>query len=510
MRRMLVGLLAYATAVLASAALPITTRIVVSGGTANTASIAAGGSVTIDVRIDAPTVATIGASYRLTQTSPLAGGYFSITSRSHAGSPFNDPDGGTPVGGPPTPLAPDNGFNLGNNSVGLVGVAPASNILVTTITLTSSPATPAGTYRIQPMPGVSFATEVTTAALGNDVPMDAAFFDIVVTGAAAPGAPTGVTASAGDSQASVSFAAPGDTGGSPILGYTVTSSPPGGIDANAGSPGATHTIVGLTNGTAYTFTVTAMNAIGTGSPSAPSNSVTPKARAEPVKPGHIIHVAARGGDFTSIQSAISHAASMASPVSPVLVRVAPGVYREQLTLADFVDVEGAGPNATTITWDGAGGTVVAGAHSELRKLAVRNVHNASSPGANAIHQAGSTCATCSTRLRNVRLVADGAGDNLAVHVTGGTLELVNADVVAAASGTQTTFETALYASGAAAAIEFRNGTLTVKSGASQYAAYRAAGATIKIDNAMLTGTTFGAPLCFQTFTAAGFAPATCP
>jgi LPXTG-motif cell wall-anchored protein len=34
-------------------------------------------------------------------------------------------------------------------------------------------------------------------------------------------------------------------------------------------------VTGLTNGTTYTFTVKAINAIGTGPESAPSNSVTP-------------------------------------------------------------------------------------------------------------------------------------------------------------------------------------------------------------------------------------------
>jgi hypothetical protein len=64
-------------------------------------------------------------------------------------------------------------------------------------------------------------------------------------------------------------------GGSAITGYTVVSNPAGGVDSNAGTTGLSHVITGLTNGTAYTFTVTATNAIGTSALSAASNSVTP-------------------------------------------------------------------------------------------------------------------------------------------------------------------------------------------------------------------------------------------
>ncbi len=87
-----------------------------------------------------------------------------------------------------------------------------------------------------------------------------------------PGAPGGVTATAGNAQATVSFTPPASDGGSPITSYTVTSNP---SNITATGPSSPITVTGLTNGTTYTFTVTATNAVGTGPASAPSNSVTP-------------------------------------------------------------------------------------------------------------------------------------------------------------------------------------------------------------------------------------------
>ena len=87
-----------------------------------------------------------------------------------------------------------------------------------------------------------------------------------------PGSPTNVTAVAGNGKAIVSFIEPTDNGGSPIIGYVVTSNP-GNITATG--TGATITITGLTNGITYTFSVKAVNEIGCSENSEASNAVTP-------------------------------------------------------------------------------------------------------------------------------------------------------------------------------------------------------------------------------------------
>lgn len=89
---------------------------------------------------------------------------------------------------------------------------------------------------------------------------------------AVPGAPTIGTATAGNATASVTFTAPSDTGFPTTLTYTVTSSPGGFTGTGSSSP---ITVSGLSNGTAYTFTVRATNATGISAASAASNSVTP-------------------------------------------------------------------------------------------------------------------------------------------------------------------------------------------------------------------------------------------
>ena len=86
-----------------------------------------------------------------------------------------------------------------------------------------------------------------------------------------PDAPAIGVATEDNAEASVTFVA-GFSGGSPVTSYTVTSSP-GNITASGNiSP---IVVTGLTNGTEYSFTVTATNIIGISDASSASNAVTP-------------------------------------------------------------------------------------------------------------------------------------------------------------------------------------------------------------------------------------------
>jgi fibronectin type 3 domain-containing protein len=159
-------------------------------------------------------------------------------------------------------------------------VAPASNggSPITSYTVSSSVADePTCTWSSGPLTctitgltnGVSYYFKVTAKNnSGSGPPSNPSN---VVTPTGEPPPPTAVSATAGDQQATVTCSPPVSNGGAAITSYTATASPGG---AHASAPSCPITVTGLSDGTTYTFTVTATSSLGTSGPSGPSNNVT--------------------------------------------------------------------------------------------------------------------------------------------------------------------------------------------------------------------------------------------
>jgi FtsP/CotA-like multicopper oxidase with cupredoxin domain len=189
----------------------------------------------------------------------------------------------TPAG---APAAPTIATAVPGNAQVTITITPgsANGSAITAYTISWLPAdgvdaSAGSNATVHTITGLTNNTQYTfTATATNSLGTSPASAPVAVWTPTVPGAPTAVTAKAGSRIAAVSFAAPAASGGMPITGYTVTSTPAGGVDTNAGSTLLTHSITGLVNGTAYSFTVVATNAIGPGPASAASNTVIPNTR----------------------------------------------------------------------------------------------------------------------------------------------------------------------------------------------------------------------------------------
>ncbi len=229
---------------------------------------------------------------------------FTVTASNSAGTgPASAPSNAvTPAGSPGSPTALV--ATAGESSVALTWIAPASNGAPITSyvvqyslsgaadwTTFPTPATPATSATVTGLTdGTSYDFQVSALnARGSGVPSALA---AAIPEATVPGAPTIGTATAGDGTASVTFTPPSSTGGSPILQYTVTSTPAGITAIGSSSPIAVN---GLADGTSYTFTVVAENAVGTSVASAASNSVTPTSTPTAVPPTAPLNVSATAG-----------------------------------------------------------------------------------------------------------------------------------------------------------------------------------------------------------------------
>jgi len=228
------------------------------------------------------------------------------------------------------PEAPTIGVATGGNAQATVNfTAPAfdGGIAITSYTVTSSPGGITATEAASPITvtgltnGTAYTFTVTATNINGTGPASCPS-NSVTPAATAPGAPTIGTAVAGNAQATVSFTAPASDGGSAITLYTVTSSPGGLTGTGTANP---ITVTGLTNGTAYTFTVRATNAVGMGAASAASNSVTPTGSTpEPTVPGAPTIGTATAGNAQATVSFTAPASDGGSAITLYTVTSSPG------------------------------------------------------------------------------------------------------------------------------------------------------------------------------------------
>jgi uncharacterized delta-60 repeat protein len=131
---------------------------------------------------------------------------------------------------------------------------------------------------------------------------------VVLTGTGPPGTPSGLGATIGNVQVVLAWTAPASDGGSSITGYKVERSADAGVSwtvltASTGSATTSYTATGLTNGAAYSFRISAVNAVGTGTASTTA-SATPD-----VVPGTPTSVATVSGNGVATVSWIAPASN---------------------------------------------------------------------------------------------------------------------------------------------------------------------------------------------------------
>jgi hypothetical protein len=245
-------------------------------------------------------------------------------------------------------------------------------------------------------------TVVATNSVGNSVPSAASSS---VTPVTVPGAPVIGTAVAGDTTVSVVFEAPPSDGGSTVLSYAATC----GAQSNTG-PTSPITVSLLANGVAVTCTVTATNAVGSGAPSDPSNSVTPQAAQtisfpviapQPFAPSGTFAVAATSSSMLPVSFASLTSGACTVDLSTVTI-VSAGTCTIRASQAGAAAFAAATPVDQDITVERAPQVITFAAQSPASQSFVNGGSFAVNPLAtgggspNAVTYASQTTSVCAT------------------------------------------------------------------------------------------------------------------
>ena len=113
-------------------------------------------------------------------------------------------------------------------------------------------------------------------------------------GPSVPDAPVAAVATPGNGQVALSWIAPANNGRSPVTGYSVVTYRGTTLLSTTSVTGTTATISGLANGTAYTFTVAARNAAGTGPATTASAAVAVTPYTQPGAPTAVAAIPGNG------------------------------------------------------------------------------------------------------------------------------------------------------------------------------------------------------------------------
>jgi flagellar hook assembly protein FlgD/PKD repeat protein/lysophospholipase L1-like esterase len=254
---------------------------------------------------------TNGQEYTFTVTATNAGGETSEASQPSAAV--------TPLGPPDAPL--DVTVSAADGSASLNWTPPAetggSEIAGYVVTAEPGGARCETTSTSCTVRGLANGTEYSFVVLARTAGGDRGSAPVTATPVGPPSEPTDVAAQPGDGSASISWTASATPNGAAITGYTVTASPGG---ATCTGPSTSCTVTGLTNGTAYTFAVTAANAAGLRSvASLPSPSVVPVGA-----PGAPADVAVTAGDAAIDVTWTAPEETGGSPITQYVATANPG------------------------------------------------------------------------------------------------------------------------------------------------------------------------------------------
>jgi hypothetical protein len=200
-------------------------------------------------------------------------------------TPIDDiPDGAIPTA---TDIGTSRPFNNGSATITLV--APATGGPATDYTVTSTPGslTATGSSPLT-VTGLESGTSYTFTSKGNSV-LGSSYLPSIasnsITATTVPGTPTiGVATAVSSTQISLTFTPPANNGGKSITSYVIASSPSIAITTGSGTTSPLTATGSYLGAQSYTFTISAVNANGTGVASSASAGMIPTATSVPAKP----------------------------------------------------------------------------------------------------------------------------------------------------------------------------------------------------------------------------------